>query len=74
MKTIAKNRLDKFLPRIKNVRIYSLENSFTGQPASDPQRAIEFAAKVGAKFAHDAATNTGRARCHSNLWYEFDVA
>lgn len=72
-KTIAKNRLEQFIPRIQNVRVYSLENSFSGKHAQSDEAAINFAVKVGAKFIHDASTGTGQARCHSNLWYEFDV-
>ena len=71
--TIAKNRLDKFIPRIQGVRIYSLDNSFSGKHAPSDEAAINFAVKIGAKFTHDAATGTGMARCHSNLWYEFTV-
>ena len=73
MKTIARNRLDKFIPRISNVRIYSLDNSFSGETAKDDAYSIGWARKMDAKFQHDEATGKGRARCHSNLWYEFDV-
>ena len=68
MKTIASNRIQKFLPRFANIRCYSLDNSFTGEPVTS----LDFAVRVGAKFQWDGATK-GRARCHSNLWYDFDV-
>lgn len=73
MQTIAKNRLEAFAARITNVRVYSLENNFRGEPAHSDAAAIDFARRVGAKFRFDAATRQGQARCHSNLWYEFDV-
>ena len=73
MKTIACNRLDKFAPRFRNVRIYSLENCFTGETAKDDVYCIEWARKLDAKFQVDEASGKGRARVHSNLWYEFDV-
>lgn len=73
MKTIARNRLDKFAPRFCNVRIYSLDNCFSGEAAKDDAYCINWARKLDAKFQIDEATGTGRARVHSNLWYEFDV-
>jgi len=73
MKTIARNRLDKYVSRFSNVRIYSLDNCFTGEAAKDDAYCIEWARKLEAKFQIDEATGAGRARVHSNLWYEFDV-
>jgi hypothetical protein len=74
MKTIAKNRVEKFAPRIRNIRSYTLENGFTGQPVPDEKRSIDFAINTGAKFSFDPETMTGKARHHSNSWFEFDVA
>lgn len=68
MKTIAKNRVAAFLPKIANVTVYSLDNGFKGEPAT-----IEWAVKLDAKFMWDGKSK-GKARCHSNLWYEFEVA
>ncbi len=67
MKTIPTNRIAAFLPKIKNVKVYSLDNGFKGEPSN-----IDWAVKLGAKFKTDGAK--GVARCHSNLWYEFEVA
>lgn len=68
MKTIAKNRIAKFLPRISNITMYSLDNGFNGAPVSN----LDWAIKMDAKFVWDG-TSKGKARCHSNLWYEFDI-
>lgn len=67
MKTIAKNRVAAFLPKITNVKCYSLDNGFSGTDAT-----IDWAVKLQAKFSTDG--KKGVARCHSNLWYEFEVA
>lgn len=52
----------------KNVKVFSLDNDFSGAPAPT------FPKWIGEKFqmVRDGARYT--ARVHSNLWVEFEVA
>lgn len=69
MKTIRKNSVEKFIKRAFNIKVYTLDNGFTGVPVND----LVWAIYLDAKFSYDSQTGTGRARLHSNCWYEFDV-
>lgn len=52
----------------KNIKVFSLGNGFTGQPVD------EFPQWVGNDFQLVADAGGYKARVHSNLWFEFEVA
>jgi hypothetical protein len=75
MATIAKNRIEKFLPKITGGAFYSLDNHFSGKPATADQIRdfIRFWVNHGlGKMSLDGTK--GRYRLHSNEWAEFEVA
>lgn len=76
MKTIAKNRLHKFIPRIRNIKSFTLENGFRGETVADEnvKRYLDFAVKTDAKFRYNPETLKGSAKHHSNHWFDFELA
>jgi hypothetical protein len=71
--TIQARHAAKHLDKISNVRCFSLDNSFSGQPVEDQAHAIDFALnRMGGKLQIAKAEGQGKIRLHSNLWYEFE--
>lgn len=69
-RTVRKNTKE-FAAAVKsarNVRVFSLDNGFSGAAAA------EFPRWIGDDFKLYAGTNGYQARVHSNLWVEFEVA
>ncbi len=75
MTTIARNRIEKILPRIVSGKRYTLENHFHGETVT-PEQIVTFICtwrdRQGGKM-----TLNGTKGCytlHSNHWVEFEVA
>ena len=71
--TIPKNRVEAFLPRIHNVRCYSLDNAFRGQPVPNGAIDARYIQRFEPKNRFDKAAMSGTAHVHSNLWFDFGV-
>jgi hypothetical protein len=74
MTTIAKNRIEKFLPKVTGGKFYSLSNHFIGEEATAEQIVsfVRFWTDHGlGKMTLDGTH--GRYRLHSNEWAEFEV-
>lgn len=71
--TIQNRHSEKWLAKIVNVRAFTLENHFSGKDC--PVAALRFAIeRLGDNLQLSADKTRGRLRCHSNCWYEFEVA
>jgi hypothetical protein len=68
MKTIQKRCIKNHVARFSNIRMYSLENNFTGEPI----KKISDYSLTNGKLQVDEVAKKGHLRVHSNLWYEFD--
>lgn len=68
-RTVRKNskEFSSAVASATEVRVYSLDNCFSGVPAT------EFPTWIGDDFKLYATTNGYKARVHSNLWVEFKV-
>lgn len=71
MKTIAKNRLAAFMPKITQAKSYRLDNNFSGESVPNLSAMADFALRMGANARIDPETCTGRITYHSNHWVEF---
>lgn len=70
--TVQHRHSDKWLPRITNVRAFTLVNGFSGEAC--PVDALRFAIdRLGDNLLISKDKTTGKLHCHSNCWYEFDV-
>ena len=74
MTTIARNRIEKFLPRIVGGKSYSLGSHFIGQPMDAEQ------VRTFVRFWRDHGLgkmtlqgSKGQYRLHSNEWVTFEV-
>jgi hypothetical protein len=75
MKTVARNRIEKVLPRVIGGAFFSLGNHFTGEAASadEAQAYIRKWTDHGLGKLQIDGTK-GRYRLHSNEWLEIDLA
>jgi hypothetical protein len=71
-KTIAKNRVAKFLEKVTNAKAYTLDNYFRGEEIKDLNHMREWAAKLQGKVQIIPETKTGQIHYHSNHWVEFN--
>lgn len=75
MTTIARNRIEKILPRITSGTRYTLDNYFNGEPVSAEQVCNfirTWTERRAGKMTVDGAK--GRYHLHDNHWVEFEVA
>lgn len=73
-KTIAKNRWDKFTPRITNARSFTLDGGFVGQPIPDGFDFASHFRKFEPKIQWNPETGAGVAKFHSNWWIDFKIS
>jgi hypothetical protein len=66
--TIQRRYARKHLPNIHNIKAFTLENSFRGEPIA----AFSDYALDNGKMQIDKAAGRGKLRLHSNCWYDFD--
>lgn len=67
-KTIAKPHVKKHAARCSNIKAFTLENSFRG----DPIPGFSDYALANGKMQINPITGKGKLRLHSNCWYDFD--
>lgn len=71
--TVQRRHSEKWLAKITRVTAFTLENNFHGKEC--PVSALRFAIeRLGDNFQISRDKRRGRLRCHSNCWYEFELA
>jgi hypothetical protein len=73
--TVARNRIEKVLPRIVGGKRYTLENHFSGEAVNADQVRDFIRAWCDRKAGKMTLNgNTGCYALHPNHWVEFEVA
>lgn len=74
--TIQRRYQAKHLPKISGIKVYTLDNCFSGEAwqGTVEQWAEWVLGRMCGKLQVNAAEGTGRVSLHGNCWYEFIYA
>lgn len=76
-RTIQRRHSEKWYPRIRNMRSFTLENYFRGTDvpgAKAGEAARHLVDRLDCRMQISADGRHGRIRAHGNHWVEFDIA